>query len=301
MRKIYCIIIISVLFLCSCSNSNENSTKEVTPTISTADTISSPKSSQENENTSSNIGLDLNKFISCEKLKIKSNLVSDKIEKDLKYQSNITGSYDLDSDKKQDEISIKLLGRVEDGESSIKINDKIFSFYANSLETYLVDLDKNDKYIEVVVLDNGASDDPNLLFFRYTGKEIIKLGNIHENVLLDGQGKALSTFQMTVFEPRIALNIYEVVNNKFDKKSQDYNSSLNKNYTVPNDKAGFFIEMNTISKDFSPTFTEEHAITLKKGDKIKIKNLSLIEDEIYWYEVELENGKKGVLYFWMGD
>ena len=72
---------------------------------------------------------------------------------------------------------------------------------------------------------------------------------------------------------------------------------MNKEYTFLRNIDGYFVEMDTIPPDFMPSWDENLKTSFKEGDKVIIKSIR----GYGMYEVELENGQKGVLYFWVGD
>jgi len=298
------------LFLCSCSNSKvsvpspDNTLASTTSSAKETSTpVQTPMVTDNRVPTIVNIGSEQYKFFSSDDFKVKSNLVSDQTPNDLKFPFHVTGEYDLDLDNKMDKIRVTLVEGGGEEKSKLQINDKILELYSDiPREVYLMDFDSNDKYIEVVVADDGPSDDPELCFFRYTGNEILELGNIHEEVLMDGLGKAVSTFQMTNFEPKFASGFYEITDNKLITRSAKFSQALNKEFTVPKEMEAFFKEMDSVPEDYMPDFSEEaKTITLHMGEKIKVKKINENDGVVYWYEVELANGKNGVLYFWMGD
>lgn len=70
---------------------------------------------------------------------------------------------------------------------------------------YLVDLDKNDKYIEIAVVDYGASDDSSTYFLRYDNKEVTYLGVITGSV----DGGLCEFFGDGIIKSEIYSNILE--------------------------------------------------------------------------------------------
>lgn len=92
-------------------------------------------------------------------------------------------SVDLDSDGKQDEVS---LSRGEDG-LALTVNGKDFSDvlysvcdfeYADSDYFAVVNLDRYDRALEVAVEDFGPSDDPQTYFFRYADETVTCVGSV---------------------------------------------------------------------------------------------------------------------------
>jgi hypothetical protein len=247
--------------------------------------------------------LDIKSFIKFENAALKVDFKSDRKDNDIDSPYPVAGKYDMDSDGKLDTINITLSRRVNNQDSSIQINDKNFEIIMhNPGKVYLVDIDQRDKYIELAIFDDGPSGDPNLVFFRYTGSEILCLGTIYGSILTDNYGKVISTWEMVNFEPEIVLGVHEIKDNEFVFKKIDFNEALNKEYLAASDTEAYFKEMDKVPDDFIPSYTnEDKKINLKKGDRFKIEKISIMGNHPYWYSVELSNGKKGALYFWNGD
>lgn len=63
----------------------------------------------------------------------------------------------------------------------------------------------------------------------------------------------------------------------------------------------FFDEMESIPNIYSPKWEPALVHEFNKGDCIIIRHINYLDDSPLWYFVELNNGKKGVMYFYMGD
>lgn len=249
---------------------------------------------------------DLSSFSGFESNFIETNFV--KSEEDEYDQLNgwnskkysISGSFDVDGDGNEDDIFCSL---SELNASILKINDLSLKFsvvYPLGGKVNIVDFDVNDIYKEIVVYDNGPSDDPSYRCFRYNGEEIIELGNIYPK-LVDGHGKIITKIDSFVAQS-IVYSWYEVKEKGLIKHDIDVSSANNKEYKVTSDSTAYFDEMENVPADFyMQSFEPEIQFELKKDDRITIKYIHLSDNNPIWYFVELGNGKKGILYFWLGD
>lgn len=229
----------------------------------------------------------------------------DKDQYDKPFQ--ITGSYDLNSDGKLDTIVLNLCFRSIDQESKIQINNAILATTFNKPENaYLLDLDKEDDFIEILVSDDGPSGDPAYFFFRYDGTEIIDLGFVPtsegNSISFDGHGRIISWFNFNnCISPKIITGLYELNDNKFIYVELDISDTLNKEYVVQNNMDGYFIEMGDVPSNFYPSWDSE---TMDKNKlSLSAKDTIIIKEILGYgrYYVQLSNGKLGVLYFWIGD
>lgn len=246
---------------------------------------------------------DTSNFVDIAQLKIKTDFITEKKEENAEYSLSIIGNYDLNSDNSSDKINLLLNSRVKNKMSNLQVNDIKFNYQLdNPCEAFIIDLDKNDKYKEIAILDDGPSGDPCIIFFRFTGKEIICMGSIREDVRIDSMGKAISTWNISNLGIDIVFCIYEVENNKIITKANDYKSYLNKEYPLKTDIDAYFKEMETVPADFVPSYTENDKTSkFSKNKKFILKDIKIMFYHPYWYYVEFEDNKKGVLYFWNGD
>ena len=84
----------------------------------------------------------------------------------------------------------------------------------------------------------------------------------------------------------------------------DISPALNKTYEASGSFEAYFDEMDSVPENYYPDWSQEKMVEFQKGEKITIKHINIGGDTMQyplWYFVELENGKKGLLYFWPGD
>lgn len=253
--------------------------------------------------------VDLSSFTAFAEHTLQADITTTPIAGEGRLAESAIGSYDLNGDGAVDNFSIAFDAERDafQTEAVIKINNTESKVYFdNAYEVHVIDLDTDDVFKEIAVLDDGPSGDPHFEFFRYTGDEIIEMGNIYSGpsgscVLLDSHGKLLSTWNMAGFEPEIVFAYHQVDGNQLITVPLDYTACLNKEYMVVADADAWFEEYDTVPKDFEPSFVGMPNTTLKKGEKLTIKDIVIPGDHPYWYSVEFANGKKGALYFWSGD
>lgn len=214
----------------------------------------------------------------------------------------ITGTYDLNQDGKEDNISFDC--NRETMETELTINDaKIKETLASPETAYLVDLDTRDSYLNVILFDCGMSDDPNYHLYQYDGTQITKLGVVgsyfEDAIAFDGYNRAvrLDTF-LNKLEPALIKGYYEQENNEWNYNEFDLTELTEKEFTVANDVSdAYFRETDDSIEEFDSTWAEEERMTLHVGDKITINKIGEFEK----YQVKLADGKEGILYFWIGD
>lgn len=139
---------------------------------------------------------------------------------------------------------------------------------------YIVDVDKNDKYVELVATSNpNESDVTSNVFYRYVDGEIVELGKVSN---FDGiemkmyQNKILG---MPVYfgEGALVGSYYIIKDNKIENVKTKYEDVKDKEYTVTADSIDYVLE------------TEESTSNLKNiriGDKIKIEKINYNSDYI---------------------
>ncbi|WP_167958393.1 hypothetical protein [Anaerosporobacter faecicola] len=215
-----------------------------------------------------------------------------------------TGSYDLNQDGTDDTILFK--HDSDTYEYSLQINEaNITDFMATPECFYIVDLDKRDTYQELVIYDNGMSDDPCFNFYRYDGNNLVLLGMIgslsDSTISFDGYGRIVKGDSLlNRLSPSIIPAFYEVEKNELKMHDFDLSEVLNQEYSLSVDENAYFCETDQVGEDFIPDWSEnmqDYEINLKAGDKIMVKGI--YDSERYW--VVLPDGRSGMLYYWIGD
>ena len=216
----------------------------------------------------------------------------------------IHGTYDLNGDGEADEINAVLKADNE-ASSLIEVNGMkvTLELYNPTGLIKIIDLDSRDNYTEVAVFDDGQSGDPTFTFLRYDGRKLYTIGSIDRYALMDGEGKFISWFHLANnFKPQFFSAWGEFKNNEYVITNHDVEQYIGKTYEV--DGTGFFVPL-----EFNPEVYFEHVVwdseNLRefKATKIKLLDIHIRPDDrtLNWFYVELPDGEKGLLYFWIGD
>ncbi len=254
--------------------------------------------------------LDMDSFYNLKKHIIKDDFDLYRDEKD--FLLSVEGKYDLNQDGELDKILANFAGGKE---SLIEVNGhKITVALDKPVDFYLIDLIQDDGFIEIGVYDDGPSADPKTTFYRYSGKRLYKLATINTdikakctiypyygNVLTDGKGKIIGPDHIAKFlSPNIVKGYYSIEGDRFKLKSIDYKKYLEDEYTFTSDFDAFFVEKNLETKiskkDLNFSWDENEIVKFKRGERVKV---ILVGD--FWYGVRLQDGRTGLLYFWIGD
>lgn len=254
--------------------------------------------------------LDMDSFYNLKKHIIKDDFDLYRDEKD--FLLSVEGKYDLNQDGELDKILASFAGGKE---SLIEVNGhKITVAFDKPVDFYLIDLIQDDGFIELAMYDDGPSADPKTTFYRYSGKRLYKLATINTdikakctiypyygNVLTDGKGKIIGPDHIAKFlSPNIVKGYYSIEGDRFKLKSIDYKKYLEDEYTFTSDFDAFFVEKNLETKiskkDLNFSWDENEIVKFKRGERVKV---ILVGD--FWYGVRLQDGRTGLLYFWIGD
>jgi hypothetical protein len=213
-----------------------------------------------------------------------------------RYSYRVNGNYDLNSDGKKDSISILLKGRYNNL-SYIEVNQIKLSFDMDNPfdEVHIIDLDKNDPYLEVACYDDGPSGDPVFIIFRYDGSSIYELGQIDVYASIDGKGKLVSYFDCNnYFKPEFCSAWYEIINNTLELKNNKIDQYLGQMYDFAGGDA-YFIPYEELPDQPDIQWDE-----MRHFDACKVKLINIWGGMNYYY-IELPTGEKGLIYFWIGD
>lgn len=288
---------------CDKSNKSMESKEDiVTPVQEATDKEESKKEESREEENSTITYRDLDRFVNIDEKKeceyFKSTFDADKIEEDYEF----TGSFDFNMDGKADEVNVKC--NRETIEATIKINDATLSeSFPTATNVFVVDVDTNDSCKELVVFDNGLSDDPCYHFYRYDGTQIVKIGTIGtyfgHTIGIDGNNHAVALDSFyNELEPGMLIGYYTFSDKEVQYEKFDLTETLGKEYTVAYDNDyAFFKETNESVDQVECSWDPSETFELHAGDKVTINKVGDYER----YEVKLSDGRVGILYFWIGD
>ncbi len=233
---------------------------------------------------------------------------------------DVTGSYDLNSDGKADNFKLAFKDEVDGGGKSIlSVGGKSTQLSLHQLAgVYVVDLDKSDNMKELAVVNYGLDVYIETYFYRYDGSNLTLSGNIQGGFLsdpgipgynvtaynndlkTDGKGRVIPQFGVMQYtSPQIMENTYELKNNSLKSISLDLSNTLNKEYTISQDIKPYFEQVNPVPSGYMLKYDDSSIISLKKGQKITIKKINTSINEGLYATVQLDNGKCGVLYFFL--
>ena len=217
-------------------------------------------------------------------------------------------NYDLDGDGKKDKITIqkdKKLSKEYDRDYYVfKLNGKKFSEGEFRPEIYIVDLNKKDKTTEVIIFDEGATDNPKDNIFIKKGSKMKRVKNIWGSDLrVNKKGYIIGDA-----EPVPTLNVYRQYyvysKGKISTKKLNTNKFKNTNLKVAGNYFYFTTKLSNIDK-FSEYFNgSDYKTALKKANIQQIKKgtsfkaIKFINNHSYGeniMNVQLSNGKKGYL------
>jgi hypothetical protein len=217
---------------------------------------------------------------------------------------SIHGTYDLNGDGEADSINAVLIAGNEDG-SYVEVNGikMELNLYNPTGAANIIDLDSRDAYTEVAVFDDGASGDPAFTFIRYDGKKLFTVGTIDRHALMDGQGKFISWFHLANnFKPQFFSALGEFKNNEYVITNHDVEQYKGKTYEV--DGTGFFVSLDNNPEDyFEHMVWDPETLREFKETRIKLLDIHMSPDNptLNCFYVELPDGERGLLYFWIGD
>lgn len=215
----------------------------------------------------------------------------------------VNGNYDLNSDGKEDSILILLKGRNNDL-SYIEVNQIKLSYNLDNPyegEVHIIDLDKNDPYLEVACFDDGPSGDPEFLIFRYDGSSIYELGRIDAYASIDGKGRLISSFHRNNhFKPKFCSAWYEIINNAMVRKNNKIDQYLGQMYDFTGGEA-YFLPYEELPENPDIRWDEMKHFEAYKVKLIDIWGLSEEDRTLNYYYIEFPTGETGLIYFWIGD
>lgn len=313
-----CIFLLSLLVACNNRKINEpinttpiTSNDKIEPLNKADENLNENKQPQENVIVNKE---DNNKF--TEEPKLEDFVMMDEFIKDytfdLSYDESldyyqrtyyVNGEYDLNGDGIADKISAVLKAGYEDGSYLEVEGINLILYHENpSGEVYIYDIDSRDNYCNIAIYDDGPSGDPYFSFYQYDGNNLSYIGTIDRYALTDGQGKFISWFHLSSrFTPQFYSAWGEFKDGEYIINHHDISQYIGKTYEF--DGMAYFIPM-----DYFPDNYFEHTVwdpeALKEFDTTQIKLLDIYIDKDYpvlnWFYVEMPDGERGLLYFWIG-
>lgn len=229
---------------------------------------------------------------------------------------------DLDSDGIDDEISInveKADGPYSSDTYKYSLNGVEFESYYGT-ELYIVDLNKDDNNVEIVIYDPGPSDDPTYsIYSKVNGKMILQKyiqGALLKN---DEKGNILSDFWYdNITNPSIYFKYYYIKNNKFEEKTVDIQKIKDVEFKIRSElipsegyKTYYFTQnFNDVINKYQTLEDGKILRPITINDEFTVLDVEIVEykwnedytEEIYKIEIKLNNNEIGYLYHmqWAG-
>jgi hypothetical protein len=215
--------------------------------------------------------------------------------------------YDMNGDGADDDIRIDFNG--PESTLDISINGVTGNFSTYYFTTaYLIDIDRGDDYVDLFVQDEGLSDDQVTHIFRYTGTEIIKLGDIYGSLRANRQGQILSTNGYETYtNPVMVYSWIEILSGSIVYHQKDRDSYFGQTFWFRHEigSGGIYLEeTSTIpAYDAYPMDEAPTNIVVPAGTEFTLLDVSDFRsgDTPNWYYIQLEDGRTGVFYYMKGD
>jgi len=248
------------------------------------------------------------------------------------FQEEIRGEYDLNADGKADDIQV-IFGTQPhssgpgDESSTIRVNNAEIETEGpihSPMGVYIIDFNEEEPFKELVIYDDGPSASPYKIIYRYSREELIKLGTIsgvmgdsvEENaedtdeditggpyysaIKADGRGNIIQAWNAVEFiSPEIIVGVSRIKDEEIEDIMIDYSEMLHKEYEIKEDLNIFFKETDKDMRDIRMKWEEDKIISINEGERIYLEDICDMFPARY--AVELEDGRRGVLYFWIGD
>lgn len=285
--------------------------------VSSAQASSAPASSGAVSSSapSARDSIPLSDFAPLKKL-VKATLYFDpKVEYDA--TRTMRGSYDFNADGKPDTVTLNFASAPDTGKKSTLTvgSAKLSLDLCGTSGLYAVSLNGSDRTLALV--DYGMDNYVNTYFFRYDGKTLIQLGeipggieadsrdgyNIPEynfQILADGKGRLIPRFGvMSYVSPNLVLCAETFDGKAFTKLPVNLDGIVGKTYPLSMDITPFFQPGSTDVSNPSLNCDDKTKITLKKGQMITLFSVNPTSGALYASGVQLQNGKKGILYFFL--
>ena len=204
--------------------------------------------------------------------------------------------YDLDKSIKTNNVKIKI---IEDEKVQIIYNSKKTEYYTYDRDQlFIVDLDKQDNYLDILTYQFGDSADTTYTVLKNNGKSLKKINySIDKMVIgedrfyLDGNNNFfLQGDNDAYLDKVITKEYYTIDNTKAIMNKVDINQIMNEEYQIKENGAYFSKNKNKCFIEYNPDKK------LKKGTKLEILGWDTCQNVIDIMKVKLEDGTVGYLW-----
>ena len=229
---------------------------------------------------------------------------------------------DLDSDGIDDTISINVEKAYDTYSNDIykySVNGVEFEWYYGT-ELYIVDFNKDDKNLEIVIFDPGPSDDPTYTIYSKVNGEIVKQ-KYFESVYLktDEKGTILqNSWYDEITTPTVYFRYWYLNNSKLDEKIIDIEKIKDIDFQIISElipqgkyKTYYFTEDFNDVINKTQRIEDGNSLTpIYDNDEFKVLDFEIVKkqwnedyiEEIYKIKIELNGKDIGYLYHiqWAG-
>lgn len=218
--------------------------------------------------------------IEKENLKIINNYV-DSLKRLVTEVSNNYIDYDLDSDKRKEKVKLMFMNNKT--KFKLIVNDStLIQDGINFKNTmFIYDIDENDKYTEIAVLDEVAKETYKTNFYRYDKGSILYMGSVsgdQEDIKVTGQGKIITKETSKILTDFEYIVFYYLKGNQIKKYDVETFCEINVKIMLKEK-----ITVLSTKKENSVSFE------IDQGEKIDL----LKSDELEWVFLQSSNGREG--------
>lgn len=194
--------------------------------------------------------------------------------------------FDLNGDGKQEDIEYIKNGK-RNRTFALRVDDAIIEGYGDNLSERfaITNLSGRKGSYEIVIYDDGPSDDPIYRFYCYNGMDVLQMGTCSGYTLIpDGQGKIFTSFSYIngvkmLSGQAIPLSWYEINDDrKIVIKRQDRSKLIGQKIQViygdwqdGNEDSGIKLFPSSASNPYGTDFVT----TVKKGDILTVLDLEI--------------------------
>lgn len=147
-------------------------------------------------------------------------------------ENSMTGNPDLDGDGKADELYIEAIEGASEwdsmdvlnGKFRVEVNDTFVECYGDNVDPLFMIYSPDGKQLLLAVYDDGPSNDPQTLFFRYNGKNLQEVGMIPDDLRsakIGDDGTIQCTFRADMIQTEYARGYYYWDGSKMVKREDD--------------------------------------------------------------------------------
>lgn len=218
------------------------------------------------------------------------------------------GNYDMDRDGLDEAILFEYDETTCD--ATFFVNGESESFYVDIFgAAFLIDIDRGNDYVDLLIFDRGPSEDPAYYVFRFDGTSLTRLGDISGDLRCDRECRIVSNQGISWYTyPAMVYSWTEVVNGTIIDHSVDRTHFLGDSFVFRREIGedyGTWMEETTVIPAYDAYLYGPSAtnIIVDAGTEFTILDVSDFSEgsSPNWYYIVLEDGRTGVFYYMKGD